>query len=72
MTEARGHHLTDDRRSALDALLLEGASYKDPRLASYSQSTITRARRRLGLSPPPRRGRDDRGECDGLTILRCG
>ncbi|ODU59074.1 MAG: hypothetical protein ABS99_03970 [Acetobacteraceae bacterium SCN 69-10] len=48
----RGHHLTPARRAELDALLLAGAGYKDPRLAGFSQSTITAARRRLGLSPP--------------------
>lgn len=47
----RGLPLSPERRAALEAALLSGASYNDPRLAGYSCSTIVRHRRRLGLSP---------------------
>ncbi len=46
---ARGRHLSDERRAALESALKDGAGYNDLRLVGFSPSTISRAKARLGL-----------------------
>lgn len=38
----RGHHLSPERRDALEAILRDWRGYDDPRLESYSPSTVKR------------------------------